>query len=120
VDVQLGDIADVDPLRRLRLDAVLARLTADHADVEAHRELLAYLAIVVCHDVAGVGVDADQARDLDAMPVSSSTSRTAASVTDSPCSPSSAPGLVTGFGHVLSAIATGVGEALSSASAQSS
>ena len=66
--------------------AARREVAADGAGAEAEGELLADLAVVVGDDVAGVGVDANQAGDLDVEPGFSRTSRTAASVLVSPTS----------------------------------
>ncbi len=49
-----------DPASFLGLGAVLAWMSAEHLGVEADGELLSDLAVVVGHDVAGVGVDAHE------------------------------------------------------------
>ena len=67
VDVQLVQTVGFDPVHLLGLAARRER-AADGAGAEAEGELLADLAVVVGDDVAGVGVDANQAGDLDVEP----------------------------------------------------
>lgn len=57
---------NIDPLSGLGLSAVLVRLAGDVAGVEAHGELLADFAVLVGHEVAGVGGAVAQAAVQDA------------------------------------------------------
>lgn len=64
VDVKFVQTVGFDPVHLFGL-AARRELAVDGTGVEADGEFLADLAIVVSDDVAGVGVDADQASDLD-------------------------------------------------------
>src|SRR5262249_522273 len=63
MDVESVQIAALHEPNLARFGA-RAELAAKQASGEADRELLADLAVVVGHDVSGVCVDADDARDL--------------------------------------------------------
>jgi len=64
VDRQVVDFTGLDPLGGLGLGVVLVGFAAEGAGVEADGELLADLAVVVGHDVTGVGVEADYSSNL--------------------------------------------------------
>ena len=84
VDLERRQVGEINPLRSPGLGVVRSRLTGDRAGMKEDGELLSNFAVVVCHDMGGVAIDADEPSQLNDDAVSSTTSRSAALATDSP------------------------------------
>jgi hypothetical protein len=64
VDLERLQVGEINPLRSLGLSVVRSRLTGDRAGMQEDGELLSNFAVVVCHDMGGVAIDADEPSQL--------------------------------------------------------